>query len=233
MQPPQNTPSKERYHHLSQTDRDRIQALLDQGVNEAEIGRIIGRDKATIGREITRNKRSRGNIPVTNLRQYQATDADHKAYVRRHYASYQGKKIQESNALRVYIIRKLKKHWNPDEIAGAMKRENQPFYASKTTIYEWLYSEWGQGYCQYLDSRQHKPKKRRPKTERHMIPDRVSITQRPQAATNREEYGHYEGDGIVSGKRTGSTAALAVTVERTARFIAARNVANLRPAVFN
>lgn len=233
MQTPQNPLVTKGYTHLSQTERDRIQSLLDQEVDEAEIGRIIGRHKATIGREITRNKRVRGDIPVANIQQYQATSADHKAYVRRLYAKYQGKKIQEHDELRAYIIRKLEKHWNPDEIAGAMKQDKLPFYASKTTIYEWLYSEWGQPYCQYLDSRQHKPKKRRPKAERHMIPDRVGIEQRSQAATDRTEYGHHEGDTVVSGKRTGSTAALVVDVERKARFISARKLANLKPKTFN
>jgi IS30 family transposase len=233
MQSPENTLLTKSYKHINQKERDRIQSLLDQGVDEAEIGRIIGRHSSTIGREIIRNKRIRGDIPVANAQQYLATAADHKAYVRRLYAGYQGKKIQENDELRDYIIWGLKQHWNPDEISGNMKREKQPFYASKTTVYEWLYSEWGQPYCQYLDSHQHKPKKRRPKTERHMIPDRVGIENRPQAATDRTEYGHHEGDTIVSGKRTGSTAALAVDVERKARFISARKLANLKPKTFN
>ena len=169
MQTLQNTHVTKGYKHLIQTERDRIQSLLDQDVDEAEIARIIGRHKATIGREIKRNKRVRGDIPVANEQLYEATSANHKAYTRRLYACYQGKKIQENNQLREYVIRRLKKHWNPDEIAGSMKQAKQPFYASKTTIYEWLYSEWGQGYCQYLDSRQYKPKKRRLKTERHIL----------------------------------------------------------------
>lgn len=233
MQIPQNTLETKGYKHLTQGDRDRIQALLDSKVRPAEIARILGRDKSTIGREIWRNKRVRGDIPVVNPEQYEATSADHKAYVRRHYANYQGKKIQECGELQAYIIRKLKKHWNPDEIAGAMKVTGQPFYASKTTIYEWLYSEWGQAYCSYLDSQQSKPKKRRPKSERHMIPDRVGIEHRPQAAAERSEYGHHEGDTVVSGKRTGSAVALVVDVERKARFISARKLANLKPKTFN
>jgi IS30 family transposase len=233
MQTPEKTLVTKGYKHLSQNDRDRIQDMLDHDVDEAEIGRIIGRHKSTIGREVLRNKRSRGDIPVTNVQQYQATSADHKAYVRRHYASFEGKKIQENDGLRKYIIRGLKKHWNPDEIAGEMKVAKLPFYASKTTIYEWLYSEWGQPYCQYLDSRQSKPKKRKPKAERHMIPNRVSIAERSQAGTDRAEFGHHEADTVVSGKRTGSLAALAVDVERKARFISARKMNNLKPKTFN
>jgi IS30 family transposase len=233
MQPPENTSCRKKYSQLSQRDRDRIEALLDQSVDEAEIGRIIGRHSSTIGREIARNKRSRGDIPVANAQQYQASAADHKAYVRRQYATYQGKKIQEDDALRRYIIRGLEKHQNPDEISGAMKRERQPFYASKNTIYEWLYSEWGQPYCEHLYSSRYHPKPRKTKTEKHMIPDRVSITERPSGAADRSEYGHWEGDTVVSGKKTGSTTALVVVVERKSRFLAVRKVPNLSPANFN
>lgn len=221
------------YTHLTQKERDRIQSLLDSKVCEAEIGRIIGRDKATIGREVKRNKRKRGEIPVTNQEQYQATAADHKAYVRRKYAKYEGKSIQENNELREYVIRGLKKHWNPDEISGSMRQTKQPFYASKTTIYNWLYSEWGQRYCKYLYSKRSRPKPRKPKTKRVMIPDRVSIDERPAEATNRAVYGHHEGDTMVSGKKTGSKAAFAVDVERKARFISARTIPNMQPQTFN
>ena len=233
MQTPGQTTSKETYHHLTQSERDRIQSLLDAKVRPAEIARILDREKSTIGREIRRNKRVRGDVPVANVQQYQATAADHKAYVRRLYCDYQGQKIHENKELESYIIRGLKQHWNPDEIAGVMKQAKKSFYASKTTIYEWLYSEWGQKYCQYLYSQRYQPKVRKSKTEKHMIPDRVGIEHRPEAATSRSEYGHHEGDTMVSGKTTGSTAALAVDVERKARFISARKLANLRPKSFN
>jgi IS30 family transposase len=130
------------YKHLTQEERDRIQSLLDQGVDEAEIGRIIGRHKSTVGREID------SEIKRAGARYRSPTDtlpghlSQPQSLHPRLYAKYQGKKIQEHKELREYVIRGLKRHWNPDEIAGAMKLEKQPFYASKTTIYEWLYSEW-------------------------------------------------------------------------------------------
>lgn len=186
-----------------------------------------------MGREIKRNKRSRGEIPVTNKQQYQATAADHKAYVRRKYSKYQGKKIQEHDELRRYIIKGLTQDWNPDEISGAMKETGQPFYASKTAIYEWLYSAWGQRYCHHLYTERSHAKARKPKAKKVMIPDRVSITERPAEVTDRSVYDHHEGDTMVSGKKTGSKAALAVDVERKARFISARRLINLKPQTFN
>lgn len=225
---------KKSYKHLSQSDRDRIQSLLDQGVDEAEIGRIIGRNKSTVGREIKRNSCGKDERTAKDKHgKYEATNAGHKAYVNRLYAKYQGKKIQDNPELQSYLIAGLKKHWSPDEISGVMKRESQPFYASKTAIYEWLYSAWGQAYCPYLPSKQHAPKKHIASTNRVMIPDRVSIWERPLAATNRTEYGHHEGDTMVSGKKTRSLAAIAVDVDRKSRFISARTLMNLKPGSFN
>jgi transposase, IS30 family len=228
-----NETCKKSYGHLTQKERDRIQNMLDEEVSPAQIGRIIGRDKSTVCREIKRNKRQRGDIPVTNKHLYQATSADHKSYVRRKYAQYQGKHIEDTTDLRRYIIKGLKQHWNPDEISGAMRKTDQPFYASKTAIYAWLYSARGQRYCQYLYSERCHPKPRTPKTERVMIPDRVSIDERPSEATDRSVHGHHEGDTMVSGKKTGSKAGIAVDVERKARYASARTIPNLKPPTFN
>jgi IS30 family transposase len=209
---------------LSDAERSEIGILLGKNYSHRDIARVLGRSPNTVSNEIRRNSVRTG---------YKPTSAQVKAVARRKFASYQGRKIQGSLDLRWYIIVRLQAHWNPDEIAGAMKREQQPFYASKTAIYEWLRSEWGQYYCRYLDSRRYNTRKRKPKTEKPMIPDRVSISERPLGATNRTRYGHWEGDTVVSGKKTGSTAALVVTVERKTRLVAARTIPNLKPESFN
>ena len=103
-------------------------------------------------------------------------------------------------------------------------------------IYEWLRSFKGQPYCQYLYSGRYHPKKHnKNKTDRVMIPDRVSIAQRPLAALDRAEPGHMEYDSVVSGKQYGrpkSTFALAVLSERATRLISAVVVPILRPEGF-
>ena len=100
------------YRHLNQADRDRLQALRDDGVKQKEIARILKVDPATISREIKRNRRKyhkKRNIKNKNAR-YEAGVADQKAYVRRKYAKYQGKNINENRDLRKYIAKRLKKY---------------------------------------------------------------------------------------------------------------------------
>jgi len=210
---------------LSRSERSEIQILHDKGYSARAIAKVLGRSPNTIAAELKRNANSNGV--------YIGRKADHAAYVRRKYAKYQGKKIEEHIALRTYVIAGLQAGWNPDEISGCMKHEGRPFYASKTAIYEWLYSAYGQPYCQYLPSRQYRPKTRkRTATTRVMIPDRIPFAQRPLGATNRSRYGHWEADTVVSGKRTQSKAALAVTQERKTRLIGAMLIPNLKPTLF-
>lgn len=228
--------NKRSYRHLIQADRDRLQALRDVGTKQKEIARILGVNPGTISREIARNRRKyrkKKNIKNKNAR-YEAGVAEHKAYVRRKYAKYQGKNINENQDLKKYIIRKLKKHWDPDEISGRMRRDHKPFYASKTAIYEWLRTSLGDRYCKYLYSKRHYVRRRKGKAlKKQMIPHRIGIETRPLGATNRTRYGHYEGDTMVSGKKTGSTAALAVVYERKAKFIDARKISSLAPRKFS
>ena len=221
-----------RYRHLDQKDRDRLQALRDVGTKQKEMARVLGVNPATISREIARNRRKyrkKKNVKNRHAR-YEAGVADHKAYVRRKYAKYQGMHIVENKDLKKYIVRKLKKHWGPDEIAGRMKRDQEPFFASKTAIYGWLRTVYGQRWCPYLYSKRYYPRKRTGKAKkRQLIPHRIGIERRPQGATNRTRYGHYEGDTMVSGKKTGSKAALSVISERKTKFIDARKISNMKP----
>jgi IS30 family transposase len=121
---------KKHYEHLKQTNRDRIEALLNSGHKQYQIAEILGRNKGTISREIKINSlkiRRRGG---TVLGDYKATEGNHKAYVRRRNSKYHGQKINGSKDLEDNIIEGLKVHWSPDEISGRMRHENKPFYAS-------------------------------------------------------------------------------------------------------
>lgn len=162
--------------------------------------------------------------------------AAHKAYVRRKYSKYQGMKLEDRENLKQYVITHLELHWTPEEISGRLKYEEKCLeYISAKGIYRWLYSSYGQRYCFLLPKQRFSPKKRRygKKTERSLIPDRVGIEERPQGANDRSEFGHFETDTVVSGKKTGSKAALDVLVERKARYTRLRKIPNLKPKTNN
>lgn len=226
--------NKQNYGHLTQAERDRIEAMLSSGHKQKEIASVLKRNTGTVSREINRNRRSKRRKKKIIKGNYEASVAQQKAYVRRKDAKYQGKKINEDDALKKYIIKRLRQGWNPDEIAGRMKEEKKKFYASKTTIYEWLYSVWGQRHCKYLyEQRYHLKKRPLKKTKRTLIPNRIGIELRPVEISERKEFGHYEGDTIVSGKKTASKKSLAVLQERKAKYVKLKKIKSLKPAYFN
>ncbi len=65
-----------------------------------------------------------------------------------------------------------------------------------------------------------------------MIPNRVGIEERSAIVAERGRPGDWEGDTIVSGKRTYSKAALAVVSERQTKLLGARLIPNLKPESF-
>ena len=99
-----------KYKHLDQANRDRIQAMLDNGHRQKDIARILGVNSGTISREIKRNRRRKRKKGGIILGHYEASVAEHKAMVRREASKYQGKKIHENDKLKKLVIRGLKKH---------------------------------------------------------------------------------------------------------------------------
>lgn len=213
---------KRTFRHLNQYDRDRIDALLHAGETKSSIARIVQVDRSTISREIEQRKKQNG--------EYEATAAQHKAYVKRRESKYQGMKVESDPFLKKHIIDELKQKRSPDEIAGRMKRDGLYGELSKDAIYHWLYSSWGQAHCQYLCSRRCRKKKRRGnKTRRVMIPDRISIDQRPAGATNKTRYQHFEADTAVAPKRAHNTDAIAVATERKTKLVLGTKIPSLSP----
>lgn len=226
--------NQKKYEHLDQMKRDRLEALIDDGQTQKEIAKILGVNQSTISREISRNRKKKRMTGGTILGSYESGAAEHKALIRRENSKYQCMKIEEDSGLRKYIIEKLENFWNPDEISNRMKDDNEPFYASKTAIYEWLRSSYGQKYCAHLYSRRYTAKKQKKnKPQKTLIPNRIGIESRPLGATNRTRYGHYEGDTMVSAKETRSKFALSVIYERKSKYIDARKIKNMKPESHN
>ncbi len=174
------------FRHLSQYERDRIEKLQFHLTSIVDIARILGRDKGTISREIKKytNKHHR----------YKATKAHKTAKEKRKGSKVVGMKIEANPVLKKRIIHDLKEFRAPDEIAGRMKKDSVVPRVGTNAIYKWLYSPYGTKYCQYLCTQKtHKIKQSR-SSKRHLIPNRISIRQRPEGETEL----HAESDLFVS-----------------------------------
>lgn len=204
------------FDSLSRVERDEIEILLKKGYSGRSIASVLSRSPNTISYEIRVN----GGREC-----YNAKNAHQYAVNRRKCTRHEWKKIEQNPLLKAFIVEKLGLHWNPDEIAGYMKREHLKLCASKTAIYEWLRSVYGQQYCVYLYSKRYRVKKRKSKTGKEMIPNRVSLSNRPLGATNRTRFGHCEVDTVVGKK--GSKGGVSVLQERKSRLYQAQKVSTM------
>jgi IS30 family transposase len=206
---------RKKFRHLKQTDRDRIEALLDAGHLQEEIAKILKVDAGTISREIKNRKRKNGH--------YEATTAQHKASVKRSNSKSQGMKIEKYPELRQHIINELKAKRSPNEIAGRLKRKKIVPRVNSNSIYKWLYSIWGQAYCKYLCTKRYKRKKQTKKVKREMIPNRISLEKRPRKGI------HAEGDLFVSPTKTGTSRSGAIICIPETKLIAGIMIEDKKP----
>jgi IS30 family transposase len=203
------------FHHMNQSDRDRMEVLLDAGHLQKEVASVLGFDPGVISRE--RQRKRKNGV-------YEATAANHKARVKRSNSKYQGMKLRNHPLLEERVIRELKEKRSPDEIAGRMKLEGLTPRISKNAIYKWLYSDFGNKYAKYLCTKRFKKKKRVKKTKREMIPNRVPLEQRP------EEGEHAEGDLFVSSTKTGTVRSGMLLCVPNTRLLVGEMIENRKPS---
>lgn len=150
------------------------------------------RSVSTISDEIKRNKTKDGK--------YVAKVAQHKAYVRRKYAKFQGMKIVGDPKLRAFVEKGLGEGRSPRSIAKRVeKREKHLKRTSRNSIERFLGSVHGRK----IEAKRNKLKKKntrrkRPKTGK--LDGRKFIDVRPQIIDRRGRVGDCEADFIVSGR---------------------------------
>ncbi len=203
------------FKHLSLREREAISKGLSQGFSCKEIGKSINRSGSTVSRDITRNKMTRET--------YWAIDADFHADCREEIPK-RPKKIENNIFLKEYINSKIKLDWSPEQIANRLKEAyplDMSMRASHETIYTYLYCLPRGSLKEELLEHLRRERKERQKRGtvhkmRRMIPDMVSISERPPEVAHRIIPGHWEGDLIV-GK--GHKSAIGTLVERTTRTV--------------
>lgn len=152
---------------------------MDRGYSDAEIARVLGRDRSTIYRERKRNA-------VKGV--YAPSKAQHKVYVRRKYAKYQAMCIVKDMKLREYIETKLLvDEWSPEQIAGRLALEANLAKVSAPTIYKYIRSPYGRQLAYELDRARKQRQKSKAKWQRKVtaLENRIFIDQRPEAANTR------------------------------------------------
>tara|TARA_R110002051_G_C8615673_1_gene482526 strand:+ start:153 stop:575 length:423 start_codon:yes stop_codon:yes gene_type:complete len=132
-----------------------------------------------------------------------------------------GSKIERRSPLKSHILESLAMERLPEQIVGRLRREGSSHRVSVETIYAWAHSQEGrrEGAHKLLPYGKSRRGRRARKTMRlPPIPNRMSIHERPEAANERSEPGHWEGDLMLFG---GQREVLLTITERKSRLLLA------------
>jgi IS30 family transposase len=181
------------YSHLSCDERSEIAVLTAAGFPIGAIAQSLGRAKSTISRELKRNRLPRGG--------YSPRHADGAYLLRRQRHAV----IEQDERLGRFVRDRLAEGWSPEQIAGWLKASHETGLRGvcPETIYAFVYRarQKAEELWRYLTRRRRTRRPMRARRSRATIRNRASIHDRPEAAANREETGHWEADLILC-KRT-------------------------------
>ena len=179
---------------LSFEDRIVIETLRHENRSLRYIADYLGFSKTTIFNEIHRLK---GEYHATSAQ------ADHETKL-----SYRGRKCSLTANLKRLIEDKIKiQKWSIEQVAHVVG-------IAYKTVYNWIDQGWLD--VQLPDLPDHGIRRHRAKEKRGTFSHGRSIEERSHKVETRQEFGHFEADTVLSGKRKGQ--AVATFVERKSRL---------------
>ena len=200
------------YNHLSLKERDKITVMKTEGKTLSEIAIVLGRNKGTISRELQRNSSSEYKLYLSHRAQGRAEERKREACQRPRL---------KNNRIDLYVRNKLSEGWSPEQISGRIRIDHPGLSISHEAIYQFIYDANTTDRKELINHlrRAHRKRKQKGigrKTRKMKIPNRVSIEARPESVETRHQFGHWEGDSLVSRK---SMVALNSLVERKSRLL--------------
>lgn len=176
------------YRQIDLEERCEIARLHRSGLSIRQIAAALDRSPSTVAREIGRNSsRQSGYMPGY---------ADQQCRARR----WTGSKLDRDPGLRERVLALLSLGWSPEQVAGRLAREADQTVISYETIYRFIHTQIARtkDYRWRLYLPRGKSKRgwygRRGGGAHTFISERRTVHERPAAATDRTEPGHWEAD---------------------------------------
>ena len=188
--------------HLTKEQRYTIARMLQAGCAKKDICTAIGKDKSVLSRELKRNSSKRG---------YSAALAQEYANERKERFRRPRKFTKEVQA---HVEKRMKEdQWSPEQIAGDAKQRGMDM-VSIERIYQYIREDKLAGGTLWKHCRHRLKHRKRPVGgKKVIIPDKVSIDERPAVINEKKRFGDWEIDTIVGPENCG--AILTVTERRT------------------
>lgn len=183
------------HKQFNRESRIELAILLTSKKNQTECAKILGIQRSNVCLEISRNKDPDGV--------YRGVHA-HKRYLeRRKSVKISEKKIENNRRLRRHVVRKLKKLWSPEQIAGRLKMMTKRTIVCHETIYTFVY-ERRPDLVKYLRHQRCKYRKKRGSRARMELARALKvrrIEERPQVVEERSRFGDWEDDTVIGKER--------------------------------
>ncbi|MDP2788571.1 MAG: IS30 family transposase [bacterium] len=196
---------KNKKKHLQKEERFCIEKMLGQNKSFGEIARTLGRGLSTISEEV--NGRD-------GREHYHAQKANHRAYLKQYWKKKNCNKVALDGHLSRFVEKSLGKGWSPETISCRLEIQSGLKYASPKSIRKFIDRRPSLERFLFWERNKMKSGRKRKKDAYLNDPDRKWIEARPSTALS--DYGHWEGDFIVS-KHNSSV--LLVLVEKYSKKI--------------
>ncbi|MDQ3455589.1 MAG: IS30 family transposase [Actinomycetota bacterium] len=199
--------------YLSDDERAVIADLHNAGLSSRAIAEQVRRSPSTISRELTRNAAPNGR--------YGVAAAQRLASGRRRRP--RARRVEVDPVLRAFVQQCMDVRWSPEQISHALSAEfpDQPSrQLVPESLYQALYASNPVLRRTFRTRRWRR--RRRPRrspdarSSSRLATPMVMIDQRPPAANDRVEVGHWEGDLIMG---VGNRSAIGTLVERSTRTL--------------
>lgn len=191
------------YTQLTQEQRYQIYGLLKAGFTQTAIAAELGVHKSTISRELQRNRGRRG---------YRPRQAEQVAQERQRLK----RQPRLPPALWQRIEPLIEQQWSPEQISGRLIMEDG-VSISHERIYQHIYADQRAGGHLYKHLRCQKKRRKRygSNDRRGIIPNRISIEERPAIVEAKLRVGDWEADTIIGRQHH---QALVSLTERLSKF---------------
>ena len=177
------------YKHFTLEQRNELSALLRAKVKKKEIANILRKDRSTIWRE---RKKAETNG------KYYVRKAKRLTKEKRIKANARFRKIENDKYLRRCVVKKLKKYWSPEQIAGRWNKKHKRKHIGKDTIYKFIYGK-RKDLVKYLRCQKGKYRRRygtRIREKQREALKKRRIDTRPEIVEQKQRIGDWEGDTI-------------------------------------
>lgn len=205
--------------YLTYEERFFIEKSLKNGINVLSIADALGKHFTTIYKEIKKGTVTLLNYDLTIRQEYCADTAQTKTVSRGHNKGIMYKLADDKPFLDriAYLIKE--KHYSPYAVLQTIKKEDpEALTMCEATLYKYIHL----GIIPNVSDKDLyiKPNKKKKKEKEKEVrpsfhkPPEKSIIYRPEGASARKEYGHWEIDTVYSGQCCKSKTALLVLTER-------------------